>query len=226
MRVLWAVPMVVLLGGCNWLNNITGLAKDSNKAIGAACRQTGRSLEECYMRNPDADKGAIFSGWREMQEYMVKNNLPTLSPPDDVAKSAASAPATASAAAADPLGASAPADDGTARRPGSTEPASKSKKHAATSHRLTNEEAEKEAKHDPEVEAVMSAIRNQATTDKEKKAKPTGEADQNKLLDIIQKLNGNPGSSSSSSSSSGGAGSGSSLGKPAVPASNSSNNSN
>jgi hypothetical protein len=81
MRAKWVLPLVLCLSGCNWINHITGLTKDSDKAIGAACRQTGRSLEECYIRNPDADKAQVYAGWREMHEYMTKENLPTMSPP-------------------------------------------------------------------------------------------------------------------------------------------------
>ncbi|XLM19688.1 hypothetical protein MKD33_13620, partial [Chromobacterium piscinae] len=63
------------------VNSVTGLTKDSDKAVGAACRQTGRSLEECYQRNPNADKASIYAGWREMNEYMAKNKLETMAPP-------------------------------------------------------------------------------------------------------------------------------------------------
>ena len=52
-----------------------GWSADSDKAIGAACRLSGRSLEECYRLNPDAGKASIWAGWRDMQEYMVKQNL-------------------------------------------------------------------------------------------------------------------------------------------------------
>ncbi|MCL2644432.1 MAG: hypothetical protein FWD51_03125, partial [Betaproteobacteria bacterium] len=45
------------------------------EAIGGACRQTGRSIEDCYALNPDAQKSDIFTGWKSMNEYMVENNL-------------------------------------------------------------------------------------------------------------------------------------------------------
>jgi hypothetical protein len=45
------------------------------KAIGGACRQTGRSLEDCYVLNPGALKAAVFAGWREMNDYMLQNNM-------------------------------------------------------------------------------------------------------------------------------------------------------
>jgi hypothetical protein len=98
MRAVLLLPLLLCLTGCNWFNHVTGLSKDSDKAIGAACRQTGRSLEECYLRNPDADRAQVFSGWREMHEYMVKQQLPTMAPPlvaVPVPAAVASAPAPA-----------------------------------------------------------------------------------------------------------------------------------
>lgn len=50
------------------------------KAIGAACRHTQRSLEDCYASNPKASKAAIFAGWREMDEYMRENDIPPATP--------------------------------------------------------------------------------------------------------------------------------------------------
>lgn len=101
MRALWVLPLALSLAGCNWFNHVTGLSKDADRATGAACRQTGRSLEECYRRNPDADRAQIFAGWREMHEYMSKQQLPTMSPPPDpVPAASAPAPAPAKKAAA------------------------------------------------------------------------------------------------------------------------------
>jgi hypothetical protein len=45
------------------------------KAIGSACRQTGRALEECYQLNRRAPKAAIFTGWRDMDGYMRENKI-------------------------------------------------------------------------------------------------------------------------------------------------------
>src|SRR5574343_1340715 len=98
MRAYLLLPALALLTGCNWVMNVSGLAAESNKAIGASCRQTGRSLEECYNRNPDADKAQIFAGWREMHEYMSNNKLETVAPPPDPVPppvAEASQPATA-----------------------------------------------------------------------------------------------------------------------------------
>ncbi|HJV06579.1 MAG TPA: hypothetical protein VJ642_04600 [Chromobacteriaceae bacterium] len=163
MKLLFLLPLVLVLSGCNWFNTVTGLSKESNKAIGAACRQTGRSLEECYLLNPDADKASIYAGWREMHEYMAKNKLDTMPPP---------APLTPSSA---PAAKSAPA----------SAPAVKGKTSEAKP--LSSEEADREAKNDPEVEAVLSAIRKQNAPPPAKKN--TGDADQKRLLNIIQQLN-------------------------------------
>ena len=83
MRALLPLTCVILLGGCNWLGNVSGLNREANEAIGASCRQTGRSLEECFLRHPEADRAQVYAGWRGMNEYMTKNNLTTMAPPAD-----------------------------------------------------------------------------------------------------------------------------------------------
>jgi hypothetical protein len=45
------------------------------EAIGSGCRQSGRSIEDCYALNPDAQKAAVFSGWKSMNEYMAEREL-------------------------------------------------------------------------------------------------------------------------------------------------------
>ena len=67
------------------------------KAIGAACRHTGRSLEDCYGLNERALKAAVFSGWREMNDYMVSNKMETV--PSKLAQAAAAAQGVAPAPA-------------------------------------------------------------------------------------------------------------------------------
>lgn len=91
-RALLVLPLVLSLSGCNWLVHLSGLNKDADKAIGASCRQVGLSLADCFIRNPDADKSAVYTGWREMQEYMSKQNLPTMKPPVQPRPLQASAP--------------------------------------------------------------------------------------------------------------------------------------
>lgn len=125
-------PLLLLLSlsACEQLSNAldlpdpqktAALAEAEGKAIGGACRQTGRSLEDCYALNAKAQKAAIFAGWREMNDYMMQNNLPTV--PSQVAHPQAPTPAAAipAAVAATATTDSAPsavsAEDRTAKRP-------------------------------------------------------------------------------------------------------------
>ncbi|OQS34527.1 hypothetical protein [Chromobacterium haemolyticum] len=175
-RWLW-LPLLLALTGCNWVGNVTGLTKDANKAIGAACRQTGRSLEECYLRNPEADKAAIYAGWREMNEYMAKNKLDTMEPPKEASTPAGMPAPTASSHGA----ASAPVEKSSANiLPSGPRP-------------LSNEEAERAARTDPQVEAVLAAIRNKPAGEGGEKSKAAsgGEPEQKRLLNIINELNKN-----------------------------------
>src|SRR3989338_608258 len=50
------------------------------KAIGSACRQAGRALEDCYQINRRAPKAAIFAGWRDMDGYMRENKIEEVKP--------------------------------------------------------------------------------------------------------------------------------------------------
>jgi hypothetical protein len=86
--------LVSLLAGCDRL----GLpdpakeaeAKDAEgKAIGSACRQSGRALEDCFALNPSAIKASIFSGWRDMNDYMQQNKIEVVKPELVGAQSAA-----------------------------------------------------------------------------------------------------------------------------------------
>ncbi len=62
-------------------------AKDAEgRAVGSACRHSGRSLEDCYMLNPKALKAAVFAGWRDMDTYMRENKIEVVPPPDYRAK--------------------------------------------------------------------------------------------------------------------------------------------
>lgn len=55
-------------------------AEAEGKAIGGACRHAGRALEDCYQLNPTAPKAAIFTGWREMNDYMTENKIEVVPP--------------------------------------------------------------------------------------------------------------------------------------------------
>jgi hypothetical protein len=63
-------------------------ARDANgKAVGAACRQSGRALEDCYALNPKDQKSSIYAGWRDMDGYMRDNKI-EVTPPDMVPRPA------------------------------------------------------------------------------------------------------------------------------------------
>lgn len=78
-----ALALATLLG-CERLEELAGLpnpkkeaaaAEGEGRAIGSACRHSGRALEDCYLLNPTASKFSIFAGWKEMNDYMTQNNL-------------------------------------------------------------------------------------------------------------------------------------------------------
>jgi len=82
-RILLAVALVSLLAGCDKISAIPGLGPDPRiaqreeeaKAIGGACRHALRGLEDCYMLNPKANKAAVFTGWKDMDQYMRENKI-------------------------------------------------------------------------------------------------------------------------------------------------------
>lgn len=182
MRAYLLLPVLGLLAGCNWVMNVSGLAANANKAIGAACRQTGRSLEACYARNPEADKAQVYAGWREMQEYMVKNKLDTMTPPPDPEPPA---PASAPAAAPPPSEhGDKPAAEGAQKK---SDPAQGAIKPGHTP--LTSAEADEMVKNDPQVEAILSTIRKQDKAE----AKPVGPSSAEKrLLGLIKEQEAPP----------------------------------
>ncbi|MDZ7812730.1 MAG: hypothetical protein U5L74_06285 [Ideonella sp.] len=73
------------LGGCDMLGieSATVVAEKRNaegKALGAACRHAGRAIEDCYTLNKKSDKAAMYTGWREMDDYMRENKLEPVIP--------------------------------------------------------------------------------------------------------------------------------------------------
>ncbi len=182
MRAYLLLPALLLLGGCNWVMNVSGLAAEANKAVGAACRQTGRSLEACYARNPDADKAQIYAGWREMHEYMAKNKLETMDPPPEPAPDLSAPLAAVDSSSAK---AAAPA-------------AQKKNEHTVSSlaplakrHPLTSDEADELARNDPQVEAILSTIRRNEQS--EAKPKPSGPSpSEQRLLSLINEQSAPP----------------------------------
>jgi hypothetical protein len=78
-RHLLIIFMALLLSACDML----GLGPDPRiaqkeadaKAVGAACRNGLRSIEDCYALNKGVNKAFIYAGWLEMDAYMRENKL-------------------------------------------------------------------------------------------------------------------------------------------------------
>ena len=77
------------LPGCDMIQQKMGLenpaakaAKDEadGKAVGGACRQSGRAIEDCYSIYSWLPRAAIYDGWRDMDAYMRENKLETVEP--------------------------------------------------------------------------------------------------------------------------------------------------
>ena len=76
---------LLALSGCDQLgiesaSAVAARREADGKAIGGACRHAGRAIEDCYVLNRKADRAAIYSGWREMNEYMIENKLEPVVP--------------------------------------------------------------------------------------------------------------------------------------------------
>jgi hypothetical protein len=84
-RLVLIAAVLPLLAACEQLGIETPAQIEQKriaegKAMGGACRQAGRALEDCYQINPKAIKAAIFEGWREMDAYMRENKLEEIKP--------------------------------------------------------------------------------------------------------------------------------------------------
>ena len=110
---LAALLLLAPLAGCDVLGIESPAAvatkrEAEGKAIGGACRHAGRAIEDCYTLNRKADKGAMFTGWREMNDYMRENKIEVVAPVLPPPGAAASAPKVAAATDEE---ADAPAED-------------------------------------------------------------------------------------------------------------------
>lgn len=108
-RLLLALPLLAALSACEQLGiedpvKVAAAKEAEGKAIGSACRHAMRAIEDCYVLNPRAQKAAIYTGWRDMDEYMRENKLEGVTPvvprpgavrqaPGDEAESRADKPA-------------------------------------------------------------------------------------------------------------------------------------
>jgi hypothetical protein len=75
----------LLLAGCDQLGiatpAVTAARHEADaKAVGGACRHAGRAIEDCYTLNKTAEKAAVYTGWREMNDYMRENNIEPVAP--------------------------------------------------------------------------------------------------------------------------------------------------
>lgn len=94
---LLLLTLVLFLAGCD---NVATLLADPKvaqreadaKAIGGACRFGLRSIEDCYALNGKASKSAVFSGWKDMDQYMRENKVEGI--PSTIEKEKAPAPAS------------------------------------------------------------------------------------------------------------------------------------
>ena len=79
------LAVAAALGGCELLGmedpaKIAAAKEAEGKAIGGACRHSGRALEDCYLMNPKAQKAAVYNGWRDMDGYMRENKINNIVP--------------------------------------------------------------------------------------------------------------------------------------------------
>ena len=82
---VYAILLVALsLSGCDQVAQRLGLedpgAKEARlendaKAVGSACRHSGRAIEDCYSIYSWLPRAGIFTGWKEMDEYMRENSI-------------------------------------------------------------------------------------------------------------------------------------------------------
>ncbi|MBT9492252.1 MAG: hypothetical protein IV107_07840 [Paucibacter sp.] len=82
---LLPLALLVLLAACEQLGiedpaKLLAAKEAEGKAVGSACRHALRAIEDCYTLNPKAQKAAVFTGWKEMDEYMRENKLDGVAP--------------------------------------------------------------------------------------------------------------------------------------------------
>jgi len=85
-RVALLATLLVATGlaGCDLLGDspekIAAAKEAEGRAIGSACRQADRALEDCFTLNKKADKASVFAGWRDMNDYMRENKMEAVKP--------------------------------------------------------------------------------------------------------------------------------------------------
>ncbi|MBM3114678.1 hypothetical protein [Jeongeupia naejangsanensis] len=77
--------LILPLTACDQVTGLLNKQQENGKAIGAACRHSGRALEDCYQRNARVAKADIYTGWKEMNEYMLAKKMDIVPAPADSA---------------------------------------------------------------------------------------------------------------------------------------------
>ena len=112
-RLFLIVVASLAFSGCDQVSQKLGLEdaakkeaalQAEGKAVGSACRQSGRAIEDCYSIYNWLPKAPIYEGWKEMDAYMRENQLETVAPqlPPPESPSAAKKRKKAEASAAEP----------------------------------------------------------------------------------------------------------------------------
>src|SRR5574343_634155 len=86
---LLAFTALLALSGCDQVSQKLGMEDPAKKearlepeakAVGSACRHSGRAIEDCYSIYSWLPKAGIYAGWREMDSYMRENEIETVPP--------------------------------------------------------------------------------------------------------------------------------------------------
>ena len=84
-----AALLSLTLSGCDIIQQQLGIEDPGvkaartdaeGKAVGGACRQSGRAIEDCYSIYSWLPKAPIYEGWRDMDAYMRENKIETIEP--------------------------------------------------------------------------------------------------------------------------------------------------
>ncbi len=87
--LLTVTAIAVTLPGCDIIQQQMGIEDPTEKAakadaegraVGGACRQSGRAIEDCYAIYSWLPKSSTYEGWRDMDAYMRENKLETVEP--------------------------------------------------------------------------------------------------------------------------------------------------
>lgn len=87
--LLTVMAVAVTLPGCDLIQQQMGIEDPATKAakadaegraVGGACRQSGRAIEDCYAIYSWLPKASTYEGWRDMDAYMRENKLETVEP--------------------------------------------------------------------------------------------------------------------------------------------------